>query len=54
MVYYESSAKANINIKECIENLAKEIYEKLTLKEENGKVNLTNTAKEVKKEGGCC
>ena len=54
MIYFETSAKANINVKECIENIAKEIYEKLTLKEESGNINLKETKKEIKKAGVCC
>ncbi len=54
MKYFETSAKANINIKEAIESLANEVYEKLSTKDTNKGEVLGDKRKEEKNGGGCC
>ena len=54
MKYFETSAKANINIKEAIESLANEVYEKLATKETVKGETLGDKKKEDKNGGGCC
>ena len=54
MKYFETSAKANINIKEAIETLAAEVYEKLSAKDTQGGKKLTDGPKEEAAKGGCC
>ncbi len=53
MKYFETSAKANINVTECIESLAKEVYEKFAAKEES-KVVIGSAAKAPQESGSCC
>ena len=55
MKYFETSAKANINVTECIESLAKDVYENYVFKEQTESIVVGGKGKEAKKaEGGCC
>ena len=54
MKFFETSAKASINISECIESLTKDICDKFALKEDLTNVAIGKKNKEPKGDANCC